>query len=188
MPSNPLFPWIDNMKLGRQASLSAHTPTFKSREVTKSPTKSSKIDYKKSASPTRLRSVSPMLGVRKVTESTEATELPKKRDDMQRIRTSHSSVRRNLGDLGKADLRRGNFSKKQIVATVSLSLNVSVVDLSPEKTECRSPSPIATRSNRCQQLSKGFKITKTGLMQSVGSVSQRLLRSTPTPSLPKTIV
>ena len=122
--------------------------------------------------------MSPLLAVIKPKEVPESPDLAKRRDEAARPRPSPSQLRRTLGDLGKVDLRRGTFSKKQILPPASISLNVSVIDMSPGKGGDRTPSPTATRSVRCQQLSKGFTITRSALIESVGSVTQRLMKMT----------
>lgn len=163
------------MKSGRQTSLTTRTSPTKGKAAPRA----IHAEPRKSSSPVRLRSMSPLLVVIKPKDRPESPDPPKRREDITRFRPSPSQMRRTLGDLSKVDLRRGTFSKKQIVAPGSISLNVSVIDMSPGKTGDRTPSPCATRSVRCQQLSKGFKITRSALIESVGSVSRRLMKMTP---------
>ena len=163
------------MKSGRQTSLTTRTSPAKAKAAFRP----IHPDPRKSSSPVRLRSMSPLLVVSKPKDRPESPDHPKKREENARFRPSPSQLRRTLGDLGKVDLRRGTFSNKQIVAPGSASLNVSVIDMSPGKLGDRTPSPTATRSVRCQQLSKGFTITRSALIESVGSVSRRLMKMTP---------
>lgn len=161
----------------KPAPLDPPKASFREQFSTRMPIKPLKVDPRKSTSPSRLRSVSPVLSRPKLQERAESPGLAKrpKRPDSGGVRPgSGGSAKRNLGELGKVDLKRGNFSNKQILPPAKCgSLNVSLVEISPVKRESRTPSPRVTRSTKFQQLSKGFKITRTALMQGVDSVTMR---------------
>lgn len=165
------------MKGARQASVTATRP-LKSA-VPEAPRPQSREYFaprgqmcsrRPDSSPDRLRSTSPS---QSRLQEHAGSPAPAKRGKRPDSVVKGQKLKRTLADIGKVDLKRGNFSNKQIVAPAKGgSLNVSLMDISPGKQESRTPSPTVSRSVRFQQLSKGFKVTKTALMQ--GPASQRV--------------